>query len=236
MDGSGDIAGADAVAVPVVPGVRKGCGKGRPKGKAKARPRIDIDDQIEGANRVATMMKKLASAAKSMQKNGKMVKQRLMKKAGKLSAGDLERIAVLKRCGLFTGNVEGDVPDVAVPAPDLDIQVSQAWSMINMKMKDVMGKMPGADLMFGPRSGCDLMSQPSGSSSSSSVLGVAPACPLGGVVVPARRLPPVPGSRALLTSSEAAVPGAASASGLPGSACGDASDEAVEDEDALSDT
>ena len=41
MDGSGDIAEADAVAVPVVPGVRKGCGKGRPNGKAKARPRID---------------------------------------------------------------------------------------------------------------------------------------------------------------------------------------------------
>ena len=70
---------------------------GRPRGRGSNRPRIDIDDHIAEANRLSSVMNKLAHAAKMAEKNGQRVKQRLMKKAGKLSPEDLERIAVLKR-------------------------------------------------------------------------------------------------------------------------------------------
>ena len=72
---------------------------GRPK--KGSRPRIDIDDEITEANRLTEVTKKMMKAAKSAQRNSKRVKQRLVRKAGKLSASDLERIATLKRCGLF---------------------------------------------------------------------------------------------------------------------------------------
>jgi len=229
MDGADDASPSDASAVDHVPAVRKGNGKGRPKGKAKARPRIDIDDQIEEANRVALMMRKLATAAKSMQKNGKMVKQRLMKKAGKLSAADLERIAVLKRCGLFTGVVECDVPDAPSLASDGEMQVSLARSMINMKMKDVMGKIPGASVMFGSAGGAGALHHPGVSSSSSSRLAAAADCPPGGVVVPARRLPSAARVEASSSASGAAAQNCVSSSKSLVVASDDASDDGEDD-------
>ena len=72
---------------------------GRPK--ASARPKIDIDDEISEANRLAEVTKRMLSAAKAAQRNSRRTKQRLVRKAGKLSAADLERIAVLKRCALL---------------------------------------------------------------------------------------------------------------------------------------
>ena len=82
-----------------------------PKVKAKARgrpvrPRIDLDEQIAHANKLADVSKKMLVAAKSAQKAQKKQKQRLIRKAGKLSAEDLERMAVLKRCGLYAEDGE----------------------------------------------------------------------------------------------------------------------------------
>jgi hypothetical protein len=71
------------------------------------RPRIDIDNQISEANRVSAVLRRVAQAAKSTAKNGTRAKQRLVRKAGKVSSEDLERIAVLKRCGLFNGESIG---------------------------------------------------------------------------------------------------------------------------------
>lgn len=64
-------------------------------------PKIDIDALI--AQHMANMKnaKKLESEAKKMVRNEKRKKQRLMKKASSLTPDDLERIAVLKRCGLW---------------------------------------------------------------------------------------------------------------------------------------
>jgi len=45
--------------------------------------------------------KKLEAEAKKLMRNEKRKKQRLMKKASNLTPDDLERIAVLKRCGLW---------------------------------------------------------------------------------------------------------------------------------------
>ena len=87
------------------------------KGKARARavrPRIDLDDQIANANKLAEASKKILSAAKSAQKAQKRQKQRLIRKAGRLSAQDLERMAVLKRCGLYAD--EGEDAEAAAEA------------------------------------------------------------------------------------------------------------------------
>ena len=64
-------------------------------------PKIDIDALI--AQHMANMKnaKKLEAEAKKMVRNEKRKKQRLMKKASSLTPDDLERIAVLKRCGLW---------------------------------------------------------------------------------------------------------------------------------------
>jgi len=64
-------------------------------------PKIDIDALI--AQHMANMKnaKKLEAEAKKMVRNEKRKKQRLVKKASSLTPDDLERIAVLKRCGLW---------------------------------------------------------------------------------------------------------------------------------------
>jgi hypothetical protein len=82
---------------------------------SKMRARIDIDDEIQEAAQISDMLKKVQKRAKSMQKSSKKAKQRLVSKASKLRAEDLERIAVLKRCGLFvhdnSAGPNGTVPD-----------------------------------------------------------------------------------------------------------------------------
>jgi hypothetical protein len=69
--------------------------------KRTKRPRIDIDEQIEEANRLAALLKKVQQSAKNIKKSGQRTKKRLLAKAGRLSGEDLERISVIKRCGLI---------------------------------------------------------------------------------------------------------------------------------------
>ena len=80
--------------------------KASPKSKRAARPKIDLDDEIRRANELAVASRKMLAAAKNTSRNNKKAKQRLIKKAGKLSPEDLERIAVLKRCGLFVDEAD----------------------------------------------------------------------------------------------------------------------------------
>ncbi len=68
--------------------------------KRPKRPRIDIDEQIEEANRLAALLKKVQQSAKNIKKSGQRTKKRLLAK-GRLSGDDLERISVIKRCGLI---------------------------------------------------------------------------------------------------------------------------------------
>ena len=120
---------------------------GRPK--KGSRPKIDIDDEIDEANRLAEVTKKMMHAAKAAQRNSRRSKQRLVRKAGKLSAADLERIATLKRCGLF-------VPDPTQPSSSSTTSVADGSSStmaessspvrrrINSKLFSVVGQVPGA--------------------------------------------------------------------------------------------
>jgi hypothetical protein len=71
--------------------------------KRSKKPHIDYDAKIAEASTLIKNMSKAVTAAKSAQRNERRKKQRLLKKAACLSPDDLERIAVLKRCGLWTG-------------------------------------------------------------------------------------------------------------------------------------
>jgi hypothetical protein len=86
------------------------------KRKRLARPKIDIDAKITDLSVDIAKAQKLLKETKTLQRNERRKKQRLIKKAAGLSSNDLERIAVIKRCGLwdpalgvtfdFTGSVE----------------------------------------------------------------------------------------------------------------------------------
>ena len=123
------------------------------KGRARARPvrpRIDLDEQISQANKLAEVSKKLLSAAKTAQKNQKKQKQRLIRKAGKLSAQDLERIAVLKRCGLYADDEDGHADSVSgeKAAVDPDEAPVAGPSDKKQKLSDVVQKIAGADIVL----------------------------------------------------------------------------------------
>ena len=73
-----------------------------PKKERAKRPRIDLDDTISEAKQAMKAAQKKVAEARKVGRNERRKKQRLLKKASGLSADDLERIAVLKRCGLDT--------------------------------------------------------------------------------------------------------------------------------------
>lgn len=71
-----------------------------PKKRAR-RPKIDIDEEIARHVAEVKVAAKLAAAARQNVRNQKRRKTRLIQKAANLTPEDLERIAVLKRCGLM---------------------------------------------------------------------------------------------------------------------------------------
>ena len=119
---------------------------GRPK--KGSRPKIDIDDEIDEANRLAEVTKKMMQAAKSAQRNSRRVKQRLVRKAGKLSASDLERIATLKRCGLFVPDPTEESTSSTSSGPSSSssttVEVSGPVRRVNTKLFSAVGQVQGA--------------------------------------------------------------------------------------------
>ena len=94
--------------------------------KQAKKPDIDYNAKIQEAAAAIKEMSKAMAAAKSAQRNERRKKQRLLKKAACLSPEDLERIAVLKRCGLWTGE-----------APKLPNPKAACTSAENEASKDV---------------------------------------------------------------------------------------------------
>ena len=89
-----------AAAVPVecdAAGETKAAPKKRGRPSKAAVPRIDFDMQIEEANAVSDMSRKMLKAARNLRKATQRSKTWLIRKAGKLRLEDLERIAVIKR-------------------------------------------------------------------------------------------------------------------------------------------
>ena len=83
----------------------------QPKKKRARKPAIDLDAAIRDAAAAMKAAQKKVQEAKTQAKNERRKKQRLLKKAASLNADDLERIAVLKRCGFTKSD---DVPDLAM--------------------------------------------------------------------------------------------------------------------------
>ena len=179
---------------------------GRPK--KGSLPKIDIDDEISEANRLADVTKKMMMAAKAAQRNSRRMKQRLVRKAGKLSASDLERIATLKRCGLFIPDPTEEPTSSTSSDPTSSSsstgQVSAPVRSVNTKLFDAVGQVPGAsDLLASMQDHMpDAMSSagrvPAGASS-----GVALATGLR-QVPRGRRLMPARATAVMASTSEAA--------------------------------
>jgi hypothetical protein len=100
-------AGLGAAQVPS-PGTPAACslGEAAPAGtpekrKRPARPKIDIDARSTDLAKDILAAQKLLKETKTSQRNERRKKQRLIKKAAGLRSTDLERIAVIRRCGLW---------------------------------------------------------------------------------------------------------------------------------------
>ena len=171
-------------------------GSPQPKSRGKKRVHIDIDDQIREANKLAGLLMKVTKAAKTQIKNGQRQKQRLVRKAGKLSSTDLERIAVLKRCGLFAGDTEADSGQVEPAVPKFQSPESKlvAHSKVGTKMAAALAGISGAPELFESMGLSSAWATSSASSSSAPCSGPPPTV-RAGRLPPARRTSAVPPAR-----------------------------------------
>jgi hypothetical protein len=122
-DGDGSNADGTRAQAPIIHHAAASKAKAMPKAesKRKPRPRIDLDDAIAAAQSSYKQAAKCMAKARAEARNEKRKKARLFKKASQLSAGDLERIAILKRSGLWDPNLQGiaeaeDVKDMVQEA------------------------------------------------------------------------------------------------------------------------
>jgi len=83
----------------------------------RARPMIDLDDHIRKAQDAIKQARKQVQTARMQAKLEKRKKTRLMRKASSLNIEDLERIAVLKRCGLIQAAAAPHSEECAAGAP-----------------------------------------------------------------------------------------------------------------------
>jgi len=116
---------------------------GRTRGVKK--PQIDIDDEIEKANNLAELFKKMQKASKVAARNAGRQRQRLVRKAQKLSEQDLMRLAVIKRCGLFVQDEAG--ASAAAAGPDglpTPPKKSKAQEALTNRLQTLVGSAGGA--------------------------------------------------------------------------------------------
>lgn len=167
--------------------------KARARGRPAARPKIDIDDEIEEANRLSDLFRRMQAASKVAARNAHRSKQRLMKKASKLSQTDLLRMATLKRCGLV--ELPPDVPEGEVSggaiASSASVMPLSTTSAASVKVKGVVNNIAGArDLLKSLESFAGAASSPSAASSTEvSSAEPVPTAPL--VLRGIKRLPSV---------------------------------------------
>lgn len=78
---------------------------GAPKRKHAKKPAIDYDRHIEMARDLMKTAGKQLCAARATERNEQSEKSRLIKKAYNLTFEDLDRIQVLKRCGMMNQGI-----------------------------------------------------------------------------------------------------------------------------------
>jgi hypothetical protein len=79
-----------------------------------------LDSYIDQATQAMKQAQKKVNEAKALARNERRKKQRLLKKAASLSPADLERIAVLKRCGMMPTAASGSAASDARPGSSID--------------------------------------------------------------------------------------------------------------------
>jgi hypothetical protein len=80
------------------------------KRKRRVFPAIDLDASIEKARQAVQDAQKVMREARATARNERRRRARLIRKAASLSAKDLDRIAVLKRCGMWNP-ADDDAPE-----------------------------------------------------------------------------------------------------------------------------
>ena len=70
--------------------------------KRRDKPEIDLDDHIRKAQMTIKIARTQVREARLLAEHARRKKQRLVRKASTLNVEDLERMAVLKRCGLHS--------------------------------------------------------------------------------------------------------------------------------------
>ena len=83
----------------------------------RVRPMIDLDDHIRKAQDAIKQARKQVQTARMQAKLEKRKNTRLMRKASSLNIEDLERISVLKRCGLIQAAAAPHSEECAAGAP-----------------------------------------------------------------------------------------------------------------------
>ena len=86
--------------------------------KRGKKPLLDLDDHIAKAKNAILEARRQVNKARMQAKCEKRKKQRLLRKASNLNLEDLERIAVLKRCGLVAGTTTGTTGERASASTD----------------------------------------------------------------------------------------------------------------------
>ena len=120
--------------------------RGRPRGRPTHRPKIDIDGEVDEANRLADLFRRLQKAAKNSGRAAMKSKQRLMKKANKLSEMDLMRLAVLKRCGFIDVQRPEEVVDGQVAAGAAAALPNQPGGQnMGKRLMGMVSNIPGAN-------------------------------------------------------------------------------------------
>lgn len=123
--------------------------EGRRRGRPSLKPKIDIDAEIEEANRLGELFKRMVHLSKVAAKNNARKKKSLLNKAGRLSEDDLMRLAVLKRCGLvvpedFVDEGVAEIPCLSQPGAAKVTRLSKGSSELTTRMQHLMASTPGA--------------------------------------------------------------------------------------------
>jgi len=119
----------------------------RVRGRPSGRPKIDIDAEVDEANRLAELFKRMQHASKIAAKCAMKSKQRLMKKANALSQQDLMRLAVLKRCGFIeptdSCSEAPATPALSVMQPGTKLSTTSGGT-VGKKLQGLVSSIPGA--------------------------------------------------------------------------------------------
>ena len=77
-----------------------------PRKRRKPTPRTDHDENADAAKAELVILRKKAAGKRALIRYEKRKKTRLQRKAANLSVADLQRIALLKECGLIPPHLE----------------------------------------------------------------------------------------------------------------------------------